>query len=112
MRRWPYTIPLAFSAIVAVITIITAQRLGLPIRDPDGFLGPSYVRLPLIVLAFFAAGIIPEAVYRYGWKPLHINVLHTIPNDWAGVRVLDIAAGSLTFYTCYVRYRHSKSDRT
>src|SRR5690625_271856 len=109
MRRWPYTIPLAFSAIVAVITIITAQRLGLPIRDPDGSLGPSYVRLPLIVLAFFAAGIIPEAVYRYGWKPLHINVLHTIRNDWTWFRVLNIAAGLLAFYTCYVSYRNMKS---
>lgn len=109
MRRWPYTIPLVFAAIVAIITVSTAQSLGLPIRDPDGFMGPSYVRLPVIVLMFFAAGIIPETIASYGWKPLHHNIVRVIRHDWSWIRVANIATGLLTFYVCYVSYRNMKS---
>ena len=44
--------------------IIASQQYDVPLRDPDGFLGPAYIRLPVIGLLFFAAGIAPPAFRR------------------------------------------------
>ncbi|WP_344771538.1 phosphatase PAP2 family protein [Aeromicrobium panaciterrae] len=113
MRRWPYTFGVSLSIVVGVTAIIAAQRLDVPLRDPDGFLGPAYVRLPLIGLMFFAAGIIPMAVRR-GWRdgiPGIVGEFRGILKaDWSLKRVGYIATGLLTFYVCYVSYRNLKSD--
>ena len=34
----------------------------LPLRDPDGVNVPTYIRLPLILLATFLADVVPRAV--------------------------------------------------
>ena len=64
MRRWPYTFAVCLSVVVGVSAIVMSHHVGVPLRDPDGFLGPAYIRLPLIGLLFFAAGIVPTALVR------------------------------------------------
>ena len=44
--------------------LVIAVVAGLPIRDPEGFLGPSYVRLPLMVLLMIAADVVPRVLAR------------------------------------------------
>ena len=61
MRRWPYTFAVSLSVAVTVAAVASSLYLGLPMKDPEGFLGPAYVRLPLLGLLFFAAGIVPAA---------------------------------------------------
>ncbi len=113
MRRWPYTFGVCLSIVVGAAAVISAQHLNQPLKDPDGFLGPAYVRLPIIGLAFFAIGIIPMAIRR-GWRDGIGGIIGEfraiIKADWSLKRVGYIAAGLITFYVCYVSYRNLKSD--
>ncbi|MCW2749247.1 MAG: hypothetical protein JWR83_357 [Aeromicrobium sp.] len=110
MRRWPYTFAVCLSVGVGITTILMSHHVGVPLRDPDGFLGPAYIRLPLIGLLFFAVGIVPIAVVRgkvRGFPDAFRQILH---EEWTWARVGNITAGLLTFYVCYVSYRNLKSD--
>ena len=109
MRRWPYTFVVILSVAVGLTAIISSQRLGVPLRDPDGFLGPAYIRLPLIGLLFFAAGIIPQAIRRDGWRKAPRAIRAIVREEWTWGRVGNIAAGLIAFYICYVCYRNLKS---
>ena len=113
MRRWPYTFAVCLSIVVGVTAIIASQLLDVPLRDPDGFLGPAYVRLPVIGLLFFAVGIIPVAIRRGRHDGIGgvVNAFREIiRTDWSFKRVGYIATGLITFYVCYVSYRNLKSD--
>ncbi len=109
LREWPYTFGVALSLFVGVFTIGLSQQLGIALKDPEGFLGPAYVRLPLIALAFFAIGVLPMAVRRAGFKGLHRGIARIIREEWSWARVIHIATGLTIFYVCYVSYRNLKS---
>ena len=48
------------AVVMGLLAIITGQALGYPLRDPEGFLGPAWVRLPLLCLGAFIADVIPR----------------------------------------------------
>ena len=113
MRRWPYTFGVCLAIAVGVTAIVASQRLDVKLRDPDGFLGPAYVRLPVIGLMFFAVGIVPMAIRR-GWRDGLGGVIGAfrdiLRTDWSLKRVGYIATGLITFYVSYVSYRNLKND--
>lgn len=109
MRRTPHTVGLAVSAGALAVAFTASWSLGIPLKDPEGFIGPAYVRLPVIALAFFAAGIIPQAIYFHGWRRILPGMATIIRTEWSLARVLHIMAGLLTFFVCYVSYRNLKS---
>ncbi|GAA1735280.1 phosphatase PAP2 family protein [Aeromicrobium alkaliterrae] len=108
LRRNPYTFIGIVALGFAIIAVSFSVRLDIPMRDPEGFLGPAYVRLPLLAMLFFAAGIIPQAIGRYGFKRVVWGVREVIRTDWTWARFGYIAAGLLAFYTSYVSYRNLK----
>ncbi|WP_369699552.1 phosphatase PAP2 family protein [Nesterenkonia sp. Act20] len=83
--------------------------VGVPLKDPEGFLGPAWIRLPLLALLLFAVGLLPAAVRRSGWKNLGVGVKEVLQHEWSMRRVLYIATGLGTFYVCYVGYRNLKN---
>ena len=99
--------PLAFAALLAagstVLAVSVAVTLDLPMRDPDGFLGPAYVRLPGIVLLFVLADLVPRLVRRRT-----MDVRTVLRERWTGERVLVVAVGLASFYATYVSYRNLK----
>ncbi len=115
LKTWPYTFAVIVSLTIGITAIVASQRLGIGLKDPEGFLGPAYVRLPLIGLAFFAIGVVPQAIMRTGVRP--ISNLKSLPSamrgivrdEWTWGRVGYIATGLLAFYACYVSYRNLKS---
>jgi hypothetical protein len=109
MRRWPYTFLVIVSALIGISAVVLSQKLGVPLRDPEGFLGPAYVRLPLLAFLFFAIGIIPQAIRRGGVKRVHHTVLEIMRAEWSWGRVVNIMTGLVGFYICYVSYRNIKS---
>jgi hypothetical protein len=113
MRRWPYTFGVCLSIAVGLTAFIASHQLDVKLRDPDGFLGPAYVRLPVIGLLFFAVGIVPVSIRR-GWRNGIGGVVGAfrdiIRADWSFKRVGYIATGLTTFYVCYVSYRNLKND--
>ncbi len=115
LRRWPYTFAVCLSLAIGVTAIVASLHFNVPLRDPEGFLGPAYVRLPLIGLLFFLSGVLPLAIRRAGVWPLtrlrHVpeKFIEIIRTEWTWGRVGNIAAGLISFYICYVSYRNLKS---
>lgn len=109
MLRWPYTFAVIVSAAIGATAIYYSTTLGVGLKDPEGFLGPAYIRLPMIALLIFAAGILPQSIHRYGLKG-SLRGMHTIlVTEWNLRRVGHVATGMLAFYICYVSYRNLKS---
>lgn len=109
IRRWPYTFAVCLSLVVGVTAMVASAQVGVPMKDPDGFLGPAYVRLPLLALLIFAAGIIPAALRRRSWRELPQGVIDVVRHEWSLYRVFAIGVGLLAFYCCYVGYRNLKN---
>src|SRR5688500_4130620 len=61
-RDAPYAMAVAVAVATGAVAVICALSLGLPLRDPDGFLGPTYVRLPVIALLMLACDVVPRGV--------------------------------------------------
>ncbi|MCQ1951506.1 MULTISPECIES: phosphatase PAP2 family protein [Arthrobacter] len=105
-----FGVPLTISVAFTVLMVATAVWGDLPIRDPDGFLGPSYIRLPLIVLLMIAADVVPRVLARRrelgGAGAATSHVLRT---RWSGPRLAVAVAGLITFYLAYMSYRNLKS---
>lgn len=109
MRRWPYTFLVILSALVGLTAVVLSQRLGVPLRDPEGFLGPAYVRLPALAFLFFALGIVPQAMRREGFRGTITGIRAILREEWSLARVGNIMTGLVGFYICYVSYRNIKS---
>jgi cadmium resistance protein CadD (predicted permease) len=109
MRRWPYTFLVIVSALIGLTAVVLSQQLGVPLRDPEGFLGPAYVRLPALAFLFFALGIIPQGIRRSGFKRAHTAIVEIFREEWSWNRVVNIMTGLVGFYICYVSYRNIKS---
>lgn len=106
---WPYTLAVSVSILVGAIAVVASVSAGIPLKDPEGFLGPAWVRLPLLALLLFAIGLLPAAVRRSGWRNLGSGVRDVLRHEWSVRRVLYIATGLGTFYVCYVGYRNLKN---
>lgn len=107
--RWPYAFAFCLSVGVGAVTIYYSQHLDVGLKDPDGFLGPAYIRLPLIAVLIFAIAIVPQSAHRYGFRRAFPGVRTILRDEWNLARVLNVVTGMLSFYICYVSYRNLKS---
>src|SRR5215218_7275432 len=101
------------AATVAVATgaaaIVCALVLGLPLRDPDGFLGPTYVRLPLIAALMLAADVVPRGLARArSIRAAGPVIVQVARERWPWRRLLPALIGLVAFYATYVSYRNLK----
>lgn len=109
VRKWPYTVAVSVSILVGIAAIIGSQVLGIPLKDPEGFLGPAYVRLPLLGLLLSGVGVLIAATRRRGWRRIPLGVSEVLKHEWTLLRTLYIMTGLLTFYISYVGYRNLKN---
>ena len=95
---------------MGVFSVSAAGALDLPLRDPEGMVGPSWVRLPLIVLGCFVADVVPRALLRARGFRGSIRYIRDVTRErWTRDRVSLIVVGLGTFYLTYVGYRNLKS---
>jgi hypothetical protein len=91
---------------MGIASVSAAVALDLPWRDPDGTLGPSYIRLPAIVLGAFLADVLPRAVYRArGLRRAWPHARAVVRQRWTRGRVVLVLVGVACFYLSYVSYR-------
>ena len=109
MLRWPYTFAVVVSMAIGATAIYYSQTLGVGLKDPEGFLGPAYIRLPMIALVIFAAGIVPQSIHRYGLRGFIPGMRTITRTEWNLHRLGHVATGMIAFYICYVSYRNLKS---
>ncbi|MCW2777573.1 MAG: beta-carotene 15,15-monooxygenase [Frankiales bacterium] len=105
----PYAAAVAVAAVSAVLTVTGAAVLGLPIRDPDGVAGPSWIRLPGIVLVFLALDVVPRALLaRREAGGLRAAYREVVATRWTRERLALVGVGLGSFYVSYVAYRNLK----
>jgi membrane-associated phospholipid phosphatase len=99
----------AVAVVTGAVAVVCAVYLGLPLRDPDGFLGPTYVRLPLIVTLMLAADVVPRALLRArSPKGVVRQVVLVSRERWPWRRLRPVLIGLAAFYATYVSYRNLK----
>lgn len=101
----------AVAVIMGALAIVCSQALGYPLRDPDGFLGPAWLRLPLLVGFAFVADIVPRTLYRTRGNPgrYKSEALLLVREHWTRERIILVLVGLIGFYVTYVSYRNIKN---
>ncbi|MDQ4085377.1 MAG: phosphatase PAP2 family protein [Actinomycetota bacterium] len=110
MTRRVYGLAVALAVLMGGLSVAAAWWLDLPLRDPDGTFGPSWLRLPLIALGCFLADVVPRGIYRArGLRGSRAHFRAVVRERWTQARVSLIVVGLGSFYLTYVGYRNLKS---
>src|SRR3954454_1479768 len=91
-----------------VVAIVYDKRL----IDPEGsFLGPSWLRLPLLLLGALALDMLPRTLWLSRGRPrlMPAIVRERWAAHWSRERLTLVALGIVCFYVVYVSYRNLKS---
>jgi membrane-associated phospholipid phosphatase len=109
MTRRAYGFAVALALSVGILTWVASHHYNLPVRDPDGVAGPSYIRLPLVVLLFYIADVVPRAlIANRGFTHFTRSVKSYSRERWTRSRWSLVVVGLLSFYIVYVGYRNLK----
>jgi PAP2 superfamily len=109
VRDGAYWLAITVALVTGATAVVCALVLGLPIRDPDGFLGPTYVRLPLIAALMLAVDVVPRALYRArSVVDVPPSVVRVLRERWPWRRLRPPLIGLGAFYLTYVSYRNLK----
>ncbi len=96
--------------VMCLATALVTRWQDLPIVDPDNGLGPSWVRLPLILLGAVLLDVVPRIVL-----PLHgkshglAEVRRVLADRWPRAQIQFSLIGLLSWYLTYVAFRILKS---
>lgn len=103
---------IAVTAGIGAWAIVTALDVDRPLSDPEGsFLGPSYLRLPILCATALLLDLLPRALlYSRGrLSLLPVLMRERLREHWSRERVLLVVLGIASFYVVYVCYRNLKS---
>ncbi|GAB3030985.1 hypothetical protein GCM10011376_24000 [Nocardioides flavus (ex Wang et al. 2016)] len=101
----------AVAAAMAVATVVVATAYDLPVRDPDGVSVPTWVRLPLIVLAAVLVDLLARwaLTLRRRERPGVTAALRTVVAErWDRAQVGFTLSGLVAWYVSYVAFRNLK----
>jgi hypothetical protein len=92
-------------------TFVVAWIYDLPVRDPDSVAGPTYFRLPAILLAAFLLDVVPRALWASGRRPwLAWREFGTVVRErWPASHVRFAFIGLAAWYVVYASFRNLKS---
>lgn len=96
---------------LAAATVVVAAAEDLPIRDPDGVVVPTYVRLPIILLLAWLIDVVPRAVLQSrGGEARFLGAVREVVRErWNRRHVVFAVSGLGTWYVCYAAFRNLKS---
>ncbi|NYI99453.1 hypothetical protein HNR19_000152 [Nocardioides thalensis] len=113
MYRRAYTLLIATALIMGGLAVFVSVKYDRPLLDPEGsFLGPSWVRLPLLLLLALALDIVPRTLWLSRGLPGRFWPLaqERLRKHWDKERIILVALGIVSFYVTYVSYRNLKSN--
>jgi hypothetical protein len=98
------------SLALAAVAVVVAVVYHLPLRDPDGVVVPTYVRLPAILLLAFLTDVVPRAVWR-GRSPLRVPraLVSVVRERWTWQHTRFALVGLGAWYLTYAAFRNLKS---
>lgn len=111
MDRRAYGLLVAVAIGMGIVAIVVSHVTDEPLRDPDGFLGPAYFRMPGMVVAAFALDVVPRALWRARGRlsRFRVEAGTIIRTHWTRERLAVVAVGLVSFYVTYVSYRNLKN---
>jgi hypothetical protein len=111
MYRRAYALLIGVSVVMGVLAVAASARLDLPLKDPDGFLGPSWLRMPAFVLLAFLVDVVPRSLWRSrrGSDGFTANAREIVREHWTKDRIVLVVIGSTCFFVTYVSYRNLKN---
>lgn len=96
---------------MGLCALIASIQLNEPLRDPDGFLGPSWLRLPLLVAGAFVIDLVPRSLWRArrDWRSVPAQARTIMKEHWTRERIVLVVIGLTSFFVTYVSYRNLKA---
>ena len=93
------------------LAVLTAISLDKNLVDPEGFLGPSWLRLPMLVFGALLLDMLPRIIWYARLKPkASVQVVKDRwHSHWNRERITLVVMGLVCFYITYVSYRNLKS---
>ena len=99
---------------MGVFAVAASLLLGQRLKDPDGSLGPSYFRLPMMVLGAFVIDVLPRSLWRSRRRirafPSQARAI--IDEHWTRERIALVVIGLVSFYVTYVRRSTARRPTT
>src|SRR5688500_7437104 len=111
MKRPAYGLLVGVAVLTGLVAVVASWALDEQLRDPDGFLGPAWVRLPAMLVGAFLIAVVPRALWRAGRRPTtawgHARTI--VDEHWTRERIQLVVIGLTAFYVTYVSYRNLKN---
>ncbi len=102
----------ALAILMGGLAWLAAHLLDKQLADPEGsFLGPSYIRLPLLLLGALALDMLPRVLWQSRLNPVAMPAIvrERWRSHWNRERIQLVVLGIISFYVVYVSYRNLKS---
>ena len=112
MYRRAYSLLVGTAVVMGGLALFVSLKYDQPLLDPEGkFLGPSWARLPLLLLGALLLDLLPRTLYQSKMKPAAMMVIvkERLRTHWTRDRITLVALGIICFYVTYVSYRNLKS---
>ncbi|PVG82579.1 inositol phosphorylceramide synthase [Nocardioides gansuensis] len=109
--RPAYALLVGTAAVMGLLAVTAAIVLDRRMVDPEGFLGPSWLRLPLLILGALLLDLLPRTLWvsRFNPKLMPGIVRERLREHWTRDRLVLTVLGVVCFYVTYVCYRNLKS---
>ena len=112
MYRRAYVTLVGVAVVMGTLALVVSLKYDRPLLDPEGkFLGPSWARLPLLLMGAVLLDLVPLTLWRSRLRPAAIIPLvrERLRTHWTPERMTLVALGVVCFYVTYVSYRNLKS---
>ena len=111
MYRPAYALLVGVAGTMGLLALVAAFSLDRSLVDPEGFLGPAWLRLPMLVFGAFLLDILPRMLWVSRLRPAAMpDVVRTrVREHWNRERITLVVLGLVAFYVTYVSYRNLKS---
>jgi PAP2 superfamily len=110
--RRAYALMVGTAVIMGGLAVLASVVLDKSLADPEGsFLGPSYIRLPLLLIGALLLDMLPRTLWYSRLNPRLMPgiVRNRWRAHWNRERFTLVALGIICFYVVYVSYRNLKS---
>ncbi|HWJ81877.1 MAG TPA: phosphatase PAP2 family protein [Nocardioides sp.] len=113
MYRRAYTLLIGTALVMGGSAVYVSIAYDRKLLDPEGsFLGPSWVRLPALLLLALGLDLVPRTLWFSRGNPGRFwpLVRERLRTHWGRERLILVFLGIMSFYVTYVSYRNLKSN--
>ena len=111
MKRPAYGLLVGTALVTGLVAVIASIALDERLRDPEGFLGPAWTRIPLMLVGAYLVDVVPRSVWRARRKghSFLAEARALTKEHWTRERITLVVVGLTAFYVTYVSYRNLKN---